>query len=305
MHVHLRELHYFVTVAEHLNFTRAAEALFISQPALSKQIRALENRLRTPLFHRDRRSVRLTPVGEALLPGSRAALAAWADASAAAAAASARSAAALVVGMSTGLGRGLLPAVRARFSALAPAAQLDLKLVAWNDPTGGLAGPDPVDAAFVWLPIPDPRRYEWMPVAREDRLLALPAGHRLAARRTVDFVDLLDEPFLALPRASGPLRDFWLGTDARQGRPPVIGAEIASTEETVEALNARLGVCLLAAGNAPLVTRDGITTRPVTGIGPSELVLAWRAGDHRRLLQYLRSSVQGALAGAADAAPPA
>jgi DNA-binding transcriptional LysR family regulator len=295
MDVHLRELRYFVAVAEHLHFTRAAEALYVSQPALSKQIRALENQLRTPLFHRDRRSVRLTPTGEALLPGARAALAAWSDAEAAAAAATRRAAASLVVGMSTAPGRGLLPAVRARFAALAPAAQLTLRQVGWQDPTGGLTGPDPVDAAFVWLPLPDPEPFAWLPVATEERLVALPADHPLTAQETVGFDALLDEPFLALPRDSGALRDFWLAVDARHGRPAVIGAEIASTEETVEALGAGLGICLVAAGNAPLLAREGITTRPVTGVAPSELVLAWRAGDDRPLLRHLRTSVRGAL----------
>lgn len=77
MDVHLRELRYFVAAAEHLHFTRAAQALYVSQPALSKQIRALENQLRTPLFVRDRRSVILTPAGAALLPQARAVLTAW------------------------------------------------------------------------------------------------------------------------------------------------------------------------------------------------------------------------------------
>jgi DNA-binding transcriptional LysR family regulator len=77
MDVHLRDLRYFVVVAEHLHFTRAAEALFISQPALSKQVRVLETHLRTPLFERDRREVRLTPAGAALLPRARALLEGW------------------------------------------------------------------------------------------------------------------------------------------------------------------------------------------------------------------------------------
>jgi DNA-binding transcriptional LysR family regulator len=77
MDVHGRDLRYFVAVAEELHFTRAAERLFISQPALSKQIRMLERQLGASLFDRGRDGVQLTPVGAALLPHAREVLAAW------------------------------------------------------------------------------------------------------------------------------------------------------------------------------------------------------------------------------------
>src|SRR5918998_4600003 len=116
MDVHLRDLRYFVAVAEHLHFTRAAEALYVSQPALSKQLRALEGQLRVQLFERDHRTVRLTPSGAALLPHARALVEAWSNAERELAEAAARQRGTLVVGISTGLGRGLLPAVRARLA---------------------------------------------------------------------------------------------------------------------------------------------------------------------------------------------
>ncbi|WP_330251957.1 LysR family transcriptional regulator [Nocardia sp. NBC_00565] len=68
MDVRGRDLRYFLAVAEELSFTHAAERLYLSQPALSKQIRALERHLGTLLFTRDRQQVTLTPVGEALVP---------------------------------------------------------------------------------------------------------------------------------------------------------------------------------------------------------------------------------------------
>lgn len=278
MDVHGRDLRYFAAVAQELHFTRAAERLFVSQPALSKQIRALERQLGAPLFDRDRQGVALTAVGTALLPHAQKVLAEWDLAWAAVGSAKAAQGSTLVVGMSTSPGRGgLLPAVRSRFTAAHPEAALRLRQVRWEDPTAGLAD-GTSDVAYVWLPLPDQDRYDLLVVAQEPRLVALPDGHRLAARDSVDFAELLDEPFLALPAAAGPLRDYWLATDARAGRPARIGAEVASTEETYEALVAGLGVAVVAAGNAPLITLGGVTTRPVRGISPSRFALAWPRG---------------------------
>ncbi|MFF4251538.1 LysR family transcriptional regulator [Streptomyces sp. NPDC001663] len=283
--VHVRDLRYFVTVAEELHFTRAAERLYVSQPALSKQIRALERQLGVELFRRDRQGVELTGTGTALLPHARRVLAAWAEGASAMEEARAAQRSTLVVGMSTSPGRGgLLPAIRSRFTAGHPEATVRLRQVSWEDPSAGLADGD-ADVAFVWLPLPDQDRYAWAVVAEEPRLVALPDTHPLASRTEIDFTDLIDEPFLALPRSAGPLRDYWLALDERSGRPPRIGAEIASTEETYEALVAGLGVCLVAVGNAPLVTLGGVVTRPVRGVSPSRYVLAWRKGDRRPLVR--------------------
>ncbi|WP_079049734.1 LysR family transcriptional regulator [Streptomyces torulosus] len=282
--VHGRDLRYFVTVAEELHFTRAAERLYVSQPALSKQIRALERQLGVELFRRERQGAALTPAGEALLPYARRVLEAWEEGATAVEEVRTAQRSTLVVGMSTSPGRGgLLPAVRSRFTAARPEAVIRLRQVNWADPTAGLADGE-ADVAFIWLPVPDQDRYAWTVIAEEPVRVALPDTHPLAARAEIDFADLLDEPFLALPESAGPLRDHWLALEARDGRPPRIGAEIAGTEETYEALLAGLGVCLVAAGNVPLLTLGGVTTRPVRGVPPSRYVLAWRKDDARRPL---------------------
>jgi len=282
--VHVRDLRYFVAVTEELHFTRAAEKLYVSQPALSKQIRALERQLGAELFRRDRRGVALTAAGAALLPYAQRVLAVWAEGAAALAEVGAAERSTLVVGMSTSPGRGgLLPAIRSRFTAARPEANVRLRQVSWDDPTAGLAD-GAADVAFVWLPLPDAERYGWTVVAEEPRLVALPDTHPLAARAEIDFADLVDEPFLALPPDAGPLRDHWLALDERGGQLPRIGAEIASTEETYEALVAGLGICLVATGNAHLITLGGVITRPVHGISPSRYALAWRREDGVRPL---------------------
>ncbi|MCX3061069.1 LysR family transcriptional regulator [Streptomyces beihaiensis] len=298
MDVHGRDLRYFVAVAEELNFTRAAELLYVSQPALSKQIRTLERQLGADLFHRDRREVRLTGAGEALLPHARAVLAALADAGGAVRSARDAQRSTLVIGMSTSPGRGLLPALRARLLARHPDARPVLRQVAWSDPSAGLAD-GACDIAFVWLPLPGEDRYRYAVVASEPRHVALPGDHPLAVRAAadpqgaVDFADLADEPFLALPPEAGVLREYWLALDERGGREPRIGGVVASAEETHEAVAAGLGVVLVAVGNAPLITRDGVVSVPVRGIAPSRLAVAARRDDERPLVRaYLAAARQ-------------
>lgn len=291
---HGRDLRYFLAVAEELHFTRAAERLFVSQPALSKQVRALERQLGTPLFVRGPRGVALTAAGTALVPYARRLLGVWDEAWAAVEETKAAQLASLVVGMSTSPRRGgLLPAIRSRFTEAHPEAAIRLRQVSWDDPSAGLADGSS-DVAFVWLPLPEQDRYGQVVLAREPRLVAFADTHPLAAAdadASVDFAELLDEPFLALPADAGPLRDYWLAADARGGRPARIGAEVASAEETYEALVAGLGVVLVAAGNAPLLTLGGVATRPVRGITPSRLALAWRSSDARPLVRdYVRAA---------------
>ncbi|MCT2590375.1 LysR family transcriptional regulator [Streptomyces sp. N2-109] len=278
MDVHVRDLRYFITVAEELHFTRAAERLYVSQPALSKQIRALERQLGLHLFERQARAVTLTAEGEALLPGARALVAGWErtlrEARTAGAGVS------LTVGMQTAVGRDLQ---REALSALRKRGwRFSLRLVSWEDPTAGLADGGS-DVAFLWLPVPEPvpGGLASRVLVREARWVALPLGHRLAGGDSVPFAELLDEPFVALPRAAGVLRDFWLALDEREGREPVIGAEAASPDEVFEVVAAGLGVVLLSEGNARLYPRPDLMHLPVDGLAPCELALVWRADDTR------------------------
>jgi DNA-binding transcriptional LysR family regulator len=299
MDVHSRDLRYFVAVAEELHFTRAAERLFVSQPALSKQIRMLERTLGVALFERRGREVRLTTTGARLLPDAQRLLADWDAAAAAVEDTKRRQQLTLVVGMSTSPARGgLLPAIRSRFTAIVPQARLRLRQVGWEDASAGLADGSS-DVAFVWLPLPDQERYEFVAVAEEDCLVVMPEDHPLAQRDTLAFSDLLDEPFLALPASAGSLRDYWLALDRRNGRPPVIGAEITSPDETYEALVDGRGICLVAAGNAPSLTRGGVIARPVAGAPRCTLALAWLRGNSNRVIA---AYVQAAAAVAADSA---
>lgn len=291
MDVHLRELRALIAIAEEGTVTGAAERLFIAQPALSRQLRSLERDVGATLFERMPRGLALTEAGQALLDPAREAVAAWASGIQAVQRLS--SSRQLVVGLQTAVGRGLQRRAFARFAELCPGVLPSLRLVSWEDPTAGLADGSS-DVAFIWLAGPV-HGLDRLPFPPEGRVLALPVGHPLAHRDRIAFDELLDEPFVALPAGAGPLRDFWLATDRRGGRPPVIGAVVATADAAFEAVASGLGVALVADGNAELYRRPGVLTRPVDGLPSAVLALAWRSGDTRPAVAAFVTAVDEAL----------
>jgi DNA-binding transcriptional LysR family regulator len=287
MDARLQDLRYFIAVAEELSFTRAAtERLFVSQPALSKQIRQLETTLRVTLFDRDRRTVTLTAAGAALLPRARQIVELWEQGRREAAEAAAAHRGTLTVGFQTRIGRGLIPTVTERMRTALPDWRLTFRQVPWGDRSVGLAGGD-VDVAIAWLPISDDAGLSWRVVATEQRWVALPVGHRLAGREVVPFAELVDEPFIAVPRSAGPLREFWLAGATK------VAAEAETAEETFEAVASGLGVVLLSAGNVEIYQRDDVVCRPVADLSPSELAVAWRGADRRDAVRIFVNACVG------------
>jgi DNA-binding transcriptional LysR family regulator len=302
MDVHLRNLRYFAAVAEELHFSRAAERLRVSQPALSKQIRQLERELRFPLLRRDRRRVELTGAGEVLLPAARQLLADWEAALAAASQRASEEAKVLQVGFQTSVGGGLYQDIASRFAELRPEWRLALRAHLWSDPTGGLLDRGS-DVAFVWLPAGAEGEIQVLPLRSERKYVALPAGHRLARRRAVQMTDLLEEPFVALPPEAGALRDHWLALEDRGGHPVRIGAEASSADEAFEAVATGHGVVLLAEGNVSVYARPGIVCRPMIGVQPSQLAIAWRRDDHRAAVrEFVRAAAEAAAKNKQDTA---
>ncbi|NMO89253.1 LysR family transcriptional regulator [Actinomycetospora sp. TBRC 11914] len=284
--VHLRDLRYFVAVADAGSFTRAAEALFVSQPALSKQVRALETRLGARLLDRGPAGLALTPEGEALLPHARRLVDDWTAARADVRRAG--SAPTLLVGLQTAVGRDLtrrlLEATRER------GARMQVRLISWSDASTGLAD-GTVDVAFVWLPLVAPD-VEARVLLREPRWVALAADHPLAARAAVTLADLADEPFVALPRAAGALREFWLAS-AQRSAPATVAVEADTAEGAIEAVASGVGVALLAEGNARLLARPDVVCRPVPELPPCELAVARRRGDDRELVTAAVAALAG------------
>ncbi|POM25947.1 HTH-type transcriptional regulator BenM [Actinomadura rubteroloni] len=271
MDVDTRVLRYFVALAEQLNFSRAAEGLLISQPALSRRIRALEDDLRTPLFVRTSRDVALTAAGAAFLPRARRLLADWEAAQRAVRAEAAAGARSVRVGF-TASGAGTL-ATRAytAFMRRHPGSSVEPKRFAWGGEVAALRE-GLVDVAFVWLPA-DTTGLHTEIVAVERRMAGLAAGHPLAARSGVSIMDLADEPLVWTRRAPRAWVDWWAVNPRPDGRPPRWGPENDNVEEMLEHVASGLAVCISPESMSLHYGRPDLVWRPIEDIAPLRVAL--------------------------------
>jgi DNA-binding transcriptional LysR family regulator len=211
-----RLLRYFAAVAREGNLTRAAELLFVSQPALTKQIKQLESQLGVQLFTRSRAGMTLTAAGRVLADQVPAMLAGWDDALHEAKTADSQAAKVLRVGFLAGAANEATQQIIAAFARSRPDWRVEMRAASWLDPTSGLASGD-TDVALLRLPFPGQDDLRIAVLFTEPRCVALPTTHPLAARDRIEFRELWDEPFVAAPIATGAWRDWWLATEEREG----------------------------------------------------------------------------------------
>ncbi|MCT9084188.1 LysR family transcriptional regulator [Streptomyces fulvoviolaceus] len=281
----LRLVRYFTAVAEYRHFGRAAEALHITQPSLSRQIRRLEQQLGARLLDRTPQGSRLTEAGEVFLPRAKALLR-----SAAQAAAHTRAAAEpsrITIGYTAGL--IVTPAVR-ELRRRYPDADVRTLHLDWHERHTALFE-HRVDAMVTRLPFPTEQAHVTV-LYDEPRVLLVPLDHRLAGKESVTLDDIADEP---LPRVADPAWNaFWRIDPRPDGSPAPDGPFVEALEDKLE---------LIAAGEAVAITalprvgalRPDLTAIPLHGVEPSHVVLATRAGDRSRLLAAFRKSARAHL----------
>lgn len=287
----LRLLQYFDALGSEMNYRRAAERLYISQPALSAAIRQLEQQIGDRLFDRDTRSVALTAIGREWLPHVRAALR---EVDAALDVAKT-----LVdhghvrIGYLIGTGADLLFRLLDGVERELPHVTVETTEYDFTDPTAGLAA-GTTDIALLRPPVDVPDA-EMAVVAEESWVACLPRTHRFAGRRSIGIEELLDEPIVAAPKSAGKWRDYWLAADVRHGKPATVTAEAATYESEVTFVARSVGLSFTVSSMVRLYDRPGVQFVPITGRPITYTTLAWRPGrlsnSGRQLVQYMLNAV--------------
>jgi DNA-binding transcriptional LysR family regulator len=274
----LRQLRYFVAVAEELHFRRAAARLHMSQPPLSQQIRQLEDEIGCRLLARTRRRVELTPAGEAFLRDARAVLADLDGAVATVRRIDAGQTGRLRISFVGSALVSLLPGIVQRFRAARPHVEVELRERTTSDQVDAVAT-GAIDVGFVPLPV-DEAGLRVEVLLRERTIAALPAGHALAGVRRVTLRRLAAEPFILFPHAQAPGFHDRLITSltAATGSPPRVVQEASEMQTIVGLVATGIGVSLVPASVEHLALQ-GVAYRPVTGGPPVELAAITREAD--------------------------
>jgi len=277
----LRLVRYFVVVADHRHFGRAATALRVAQPSLSRQIRRLEQQLGARLLDRTPQGTQLTEAGEAFLPAAKTLLR-----SAARAAAQTRAAAQpsrITIGYTTGL--IVTPAAR-ELRRQHPDADVHTVHLEWNAARQSLLD-HRVDAVVTRLPFPTDQLHVTI-LYDEPRVLVVPLDHRLAGKESITLDDIADEPMPRVRDSDPTWSAFWRVDPRPDGRRAPDGPFIDALEDKFEVIAAGQAVAITAGGSQISAVRPDLTTIPLEGVEPSHVVVACRADDRSRLVAAFR-----------------
>jgi DNA-binding transcriptional LysR family regulator len=200
----LRHLRYFVAVAEEQNVSRAASRLYVSQPALSRQIKDLENELGFQLLERSAKSVRLTEAGRVFLSEAKAVLQRAEDAVKAARSIALGGTGELHLGYAPSLSARILPPILRAFQAELPKVHVKLHDFSTAEMLAGLREGHLQLAFMVRLTPAQLRGLHFEVLARDPLFVAVAPKHALAERRTVSLAEIATEPLLTYSRKEYP-----------------------------------------------------------------------------------------------------
>jgi DNA-binding transcriptional LysR family regulator len=242
----LRHLRYFVAAAEAENVSRAAGRLHVSQPALSRQIRDLEEEIGFPLFERSAKSVRLTAAGKAFLTEARAVLQRADEAVTTARAIATGGRTELQVGYAPSPTVRIMPATLRAFQAKFPKVRVRLHDLSTDEMLTGVRE-GKLQVAFVVRPNRSLlRRLHFQELARDAMCLAVPPSHAMARLRTARLEDIARERLVVFTRKDYPEYLEYLNAVFRLVKAkPIIAEELDSAASLISAVESGAGLAIV------------------------------------------------------------
>jgi DNA-binding transcriptional LysR family regulator len=274
----LRQLKYFIAVAESLHFGRAAESLHLSQPALSKQIQALEDSLEIQLFERTKHWVKLTIAGQKFLETAYRILHEVDEGVQVTRQVATGEMGRLRIGFTEATLFSLAPEVVKTYTEQHPQVELILTSGGTEAHVEALRTHQ-IDIGFVYLPIREPSLLIH-PLFEEGYIAALPASHRLARQKEIALQTLATEPLIFYPRSLAPvLYANFIKCCEQDGFVPKIVQEAELAQTRLGLAAAGIGITFVLASMQNLSAK-GVVYRPLTrNFLTLKLALAWRQNE--------------------------
>ena len=277
MTIGLRQLRYFVTLADTLHFGRAATLLHISQPPLSRQVAALEEELGVSLLKRSTRLVELTAAGRHFHEQAKRIIAGLDTAVRSTQAIERGELGVLRVGFTMAAAWSVLPPLIRRYSDAFPQADVQLSEVLPKELNDALmSGNVDVGIAFPWQ---RPPGLEYLAVHTEPLCAVVPSDHRLAQGDETAVSDLAGEPFITFPATTAPaLHELVIECCREHGFEPRIRLETHLQQSIVNLVAEGLGVSLVPQSMSKM-RLAGAKFLPVSGTRMVEQGVIWAAGN--------------------------
>jgi DNA-binding transcriptional LysR family regulator len=284
----LRHIRSFLSLAKTLNFSRTAEIVHLSQPALSLQIQALENEIGVKLFERDRRKTALTAAGVAFQREATGGLAQLEQAIQSARLAAQGKLGVVRLGFVSTAGTYLIPKLINRYREKNPLVEFSLRNVLTAD-QGVLLEEGSLDLGFLRMPFATGPNLEVAPIHREDFLIVVPSSHRLARKPGVRLRETVNETYVLYDRAHAPgFHDFVLGILSRAGVIPAVSQVAGEMPTLISLVASGAGISLLPA-SAVKNSRSAVAgCKVVDKIPISEIALTWRKKPAPAVVEQFR-----------------
>lgn len=294
--IELRQLRYFIAVAEELHVGRAAQRLNMTQPPLSLAIQGLEAQLGVPLFIRQKRGITLSAAGHALLPEARRLLRDCQGLPALAQQAARGDSGSLSLAFVSTADYGLLPPLLREFRKSYPKVQLSLR-EATSDVQLEALRLGQIDLGLMIPPLPDKLAalLHYRPVMTEPLVLAVPAVAPWLRHKTpLRLADCQGQPLIIFPRAIAPaFYDSIIGCFVAEGITPEISQEAIQMQTIVGLVSAGMGIALVPQSVSNL-KRPGVLYRELAQQTPQiETGIAWRKDNHSPVLQAFIALLTG------------